>query len=91
MVNTITRTFSKAKRSLKQRIIETSLSAIDREVYAYIDRNPGLRLYQIDKGTMNSHHNWGGKHIVERLIKQGRVLRQSRPVGKQIIHRYYSL
>ena len=89
MVNTIVRTFTTTKRSFKQRLIELSLENVDREVYKYIEKNPGLRLYQIDSGTLNSHHNWGAKFIVERLSAQRKVIITERRVGKQLIKRYW--
>ena len=81
---------SRLRRTLKHRIIGLCLNRIDDEVYNWIKDNPGYRLYQIDKATLRSHKNWGAKHIVERLIEQGRVFYVCVPRGKQIIKTYWS-
>lgn len=50
-----------------------ALMMMERRVLRYIMKNPGRRLYIIDKATINSHHNWGSKFIVERLLQAGKI------------------
>jgi predicted transcriptional regulator len=63
------------------RLFEDQLS---RTVYAYIKANPGLRLYEIDKNTLKSHHNWGTKYIVERLEDAGKLYVKREHHGKKV-------
>ena len=56
-----------------RQVVNIQAAFIEEVVYRYIKANPGLRLYQIDKGTLKSHHNWGAKYYVERLENSGRV------------------
>jgi hypothetical protein len=67
-----------------------SLSALDKVVLDYIKENPGKRLYQIDAMTINSHHQWGSKYVVQRLEDQGRIAVIRTQHGKKIAPRYFA-
>ena len=71
-------------------LAKLSLYSLDRLVLDYIKANPGSRLYKIDNDTLQSHHNWGAKHIVERLEQQGRVAVIREHHGQKIAPRYYA-
>ena len=72
-------------------LAKLSLFSLDRIVLDYIKANPGSRLFQIDNDTHQSHHNWGAKHIVERLEEQGRITVIRHKWGKKIAPRYFAL
>jgi hypothetical protein len=59
-------------------------------VLDYIKEHPGQRLFQIDRNTLKSHHNWGTKHVVQRLEDQGRIVVQRQRLGEAIAPRYYA-
>lgn len=71
-------------------ISNLALLSLDKVVLDYIKQNPGKRLFQIDKDTVQSHHNWGAKYIVQRLEDQGRVVVFREQHGKKIAPRYYA-
>lgn len=66
-----------------------SLLALDQVVLKYIKNNPGSRLYQIDADTLQSHHSWGTKHIVERLEERKKIAVIRYKHDKKIAPRYY--
>ena len=72
-------------------LAKLSLFSLDRIFLDYIKTNPGSRLFQIDNDTLQSHHNWGAKHIVERLEEQGRITVIRHKWGKKIAPRYFAL
>jgi aromatic ring-opening dioxygenase LigB subunit len=67
-----------------------ALKSLDKVVLDYIKENPGSRLFQIDKDTIQSHHNWGAKHIVQRLEDDGKVVVFRYHQGRKIAPRYYA-
>jgi hypothetical protein len=67
-----------------------SLAALDKVVLDYIKEHPGSRLFQIDKDTIKSHHNWGTKYIVQRLEDSGKVAVFREHQGRKIAPRYYA-
>jgi hypothetical protein len=71
-------------------IARLALKSLDRVVLDYIKEHPGQRLFQIDRNTLNSHHNWGTKHVVQRLEDQGRIVVQRQRLGEAIAPRYYA-
>lgn len=64
---------SHVTNKLKRRLMDASLRVLEDELHAKIEAYPWLRLYQYDRMILNSHHQWGSKFLVDRLIKQGRV------------------
>lgn len=64
-----------------------ALIILEKRVLRYIERNPGQRLYQIDRNTIKSHHNWGAKFVVERLLFAGKI--HTVPVGRAKWPTYY--
>jgi hypothetical protein len=71
-------------------IASLSLNALDSVVLNYIKHNPGKRLHQIDKDTLRSHHQWGTKHIVERLESNNKIAVIRTLHGKKIAPRYFA-
>jgi hypothetical protein len=67
-----------------------SLNALDKVVLDYIKANPGKRLYEIDKDTIKSHHQWGSKYVVQRLEQQGKITVIRHKWGKKIAPRYFA-
>jgi hypothetical protein len=67
-----------------------SVVLADRAVLRSIRRNPGQRLFEINHGTLNSHHSWATKAVVARLEAQGRVYVQRRYLDKPIAPRYFA-
>ena len=45
----------------------------ERAVLRTIRKNPGLRLYEINDLTLQSHHSWGTKSVVQNLERQGKI------------------
>jgi len=72
-------------------LINLSISAVDNVVLGYIKSNPGQRLFEIDKATINSHHQWGSKYIVHRLEERGKIYVQRQRMGERIAPRYYAV
>ncbi len=58
----LSRTFS----ALGQKLTE-------RAVLRTIRKQPGLRLYEINDLTLQSHHSWGTKSVVTNLERQGKI------------------
>ena len=58
---------------LQRKIAKLALQQLDGIVYQHIKKHPGQRCFEIDKATLNSHHQWGTKHILQRLERQGKV------------------
>ena len=58
---------------LQRRIAKLALQQLDGIVYQHIKKHPGQRCFEIDKATLNSHHQWGTKHILQRLEQQQRI------------------
>jgi hypothetical protein len=73
-----------------QLLARLSLSTLDSVVFDYIKANPGKRLFEIDKDTVKSHHQWGTKHIVQRLEEQGKITVIRHRWGKKIAPRYFA-
>ena len=71
-------------------IASLSLNALDSVVLKYIKQNPGKRLFQIDKDTLQSHHQWGTKFVVERLEAKGKIAVIRYSHGKKIAPKYYA-
>lgn len=71
-------------------IASLSLNALDNVVLNYIKQHPGERLFQIDAGTLKSHHQWGTKHIVERLESNNKIAVIRTRHGYKIAPRYYA-
>lgn len=67
-----------------------SLSTIDKVVLNYIKANPGKRLFEIDKDTLQSHHQWGTKYVVQRLEQEGKIVVFRAKHGRKIAPRYYA-
>lgn len=58
---------------LQRKLAKLALRQLDGIVYQHVKNNPGQRCFEIDKATLNSHHQWGTKHILQRLEQQQRV------------------
>lgn len=67
-----------------------SLSTLDKVVLDYIKEHPGKRLFEIDKDTLNSHHQWGTKHVVQRLESNNKIAVIRTLHGRKIAPRYYA-
>ena len=55
---------------LQRKIAKLALRQLDGIVLAHVRKNPGQRCFEIDKATLDSHHQWGTKHILQRLEQQ---------------------
>lgn len=87
-IHTHSRTYQPTMTKLLARL---ALKSLDKLVYDYIKENPGLRLFEIDKETLKSHHQWGTKHVVERLESQGRIfVIRTNYFGDKVKPRYYA-
>jgi hypothetical protein len=58
---------------LQRKIAKIALQQLDGIVYQHIKKHPGQRCFEIDDATLNSHHQWGTKHILQRLEQQGKI------------------
>jgi len=58
---------------LQRKIAKLALQQLDGIVYQYVNSNPGQRCFEIDHATLRSHHQWGTKHILQRLEQQGKI------------------
>ena len=45
----------------------------ERAVLRTIRKHPGLRLFEINDLTLQSHHSWGTKSVVQNLERQGKI------------------
>ena len=58
---------------LQRRIAKLALQQLDGIVYQQVKKHPGQRCFEIDDATLRSHHQWGTKHILQRLEQQGKI------------------
>ena len=66
---------------LQKRLAKLALNQLDGVVLQHVKNNPGQRCFQIDKATLNSHHQWGTKHILQRLEQQHKIYSVKREVA----------
>ena len=55
---------------LQRKLAKLALNQLDGIVLSHVKKNPGQRCFEIDRATLNSHHQWGTKYILQRLEQQ---------------------
>jgi hypothetical protein len=67
-----------------------SISVATLAVRSYIKRNPGSRLFQIDRATLRSYNTWGAKSILLDLETRGLIYAKRTHHGKKVPPTYYA-
>ena len=58
---------------LSRTFSELGQKLTERAVLRTIRKRPGLRLFEINDLTLQSHHSWGTKSVVTNLERQGKI------------------
>ena len=66
---------------LQRKLAKIALQQLDGIVLQHVKKNPGQRCFEIDRATLNSHHQWGTKHILQRLEQQHKIYCVKREVA----------
>ena len=71
-------------------VTRASQAITRRAVLAFIKRNPGCQLFEINAATLESHHSWGTKSILVDLECRGMIFVKRYHHGRKIKPLYYA-